>query len=86
MEDGTPEGEWPNPAVEGAREAGNVQPGATATILSRKFKAVRKVALDLDGTKREVKKGELLEPNDPLPALVPDAFESVTVSSKGNAA
>jgi hypothetical protein len=50
-----------------------------ARILNTKFRATRSVKLDVDGEARKVKRGDLLEPNDPIAQFVPDAFELVQV-------
>jgi hypothetical protein len=50
-----------------------------ATIYTPKLKAKKVVAVDLDGERRTVKKGELLSISDPLGALLPDKFERVMV-------
>jgi hypothetical protein len=65
-----------------AEEAAAVSRGTTTRstrILSSRHRAKRSVKLDVDGEERRIKKGDLLEPNDLLPTLVPDAFEFVSL-------
>jgi hypothetical protein len=52
---------------------------SAAQILNTKYRAKRAIRVDVDGEARQVKKGDLVEPNDPIAALVPDRFELVQV-------
>jgi hypothetical protein len=48
-------------------------------VLRTKYRATKSVRLDVDGEPRRVRKGDLLENNDPIAALIPGAFELVQV-------
>jgi hypothetical protein len=54
-----------------------------ARILNTKYRAKRAVKVDVDGEARKIKKGDLLEPNDPIALIAPASFERVQVPMKG---
>jgi hypothetical protein len=73
VEDGTPPTEWHSPLDEVVSQ----RPLSVAErrgeggprILTTKYRARKAVAVDIDGEKRRVRKGDLLEGNDPLRSL-----------------
>ena len=51
----------------------------TIPILSPRYRAKRKVTVDVDGETRSIKRGELVETNDLAVQLMPAGFELVQI-------
>jgi hypothetical protein len=77
VEDGTPPSEWPSPLDEAiaqheastSAERRAAQRAGGPRLLTTKYRARKAVSMDIDGEKRRVRRGELLEGNDPLRSL-----------------
>jgi hypothetical protein len=50
-------------------------------IVNHKLRARRDIELLIDGNRRVIQKGAVLEPNDPVRPLAPDALEPVEVEA-----
>jgi hypothetical protein len=48
-------------------------------VLRARLRVKRAVKVDVDGEPRRIRKGDLLENNDPVAQFVPDAFELVQI-------
>ena len=77
--DGTPADEIPNLFVDVVARMPEFGPKDHGGSLTLRYRCIKNVRADVDGTVLTAKKGDMLEPNDDLPRISPASFEATYV-------